>query len=145
MANSERVISPRQLQRLSPLLLGIWLVAIVLATFQPCAVAAETLAKAVGPGAMSGVQADDRCQRAETACEKTDCCDDKFYSSCSLPDVFKHDDVLNMPVLVQPAAARSTAFLVSLRQVGELENGVMAHLSPADPASIQLAVTRLLI
>lgn len=146
MQTPERVISPRQLHRLSPLLLGLWLLAIVLATFQPCAEAAEALSKAVGTGKLSGHhERDSRCQRAEAAHEKPDCCADKHYISCNLPDVIKHDDALSMSVVVYPASARNTTFLLCLDEAGQLQSRTAAYHPPAYPASILLSVTRLLI
>lgn len=146
MATPERVISPRQLHRLSPLLLGFWLVAIVLATFQPCAVAAESLSIAVDSGRLPASQErDSRCQPAQESHEKSDCCPESHYTYCSLPDIVKHDDSLSLRAGAHLALFRSGTFLLPFVDERGLGSFASVYRPPSDLPRILLSGTRLLI
>ena len=146
MVTPEHVISPRQLYRLSTLLLGLWLFAIVLASFQPCLVAAETLSKTTDLANVSGTpERDSLCQRADTSHDKSVCCDEVQYTYCNLPDIAKHDDALSVSANAHPVLLRSIAFLLPLDEGAALAGRVASYDPPSASTTILLSVTRLLI
>ncbi|MEK8090928.1 hypothetical protein [Thermithiobacillus plumbiphilus] len=137
-------MSSRQLRHLSPIVLGLWLLALVLTSFQPCAVAAESLATA--PQAAKAVHHDareDHCPGASEQYGKGKCCDHKHYTHCNQPEVVKHDQAVNLDFQAQAHFLPASAILLT-----SAENATRRRMSPYHPPADLprlLAATRLLI
>lgn len=144
MLARERVISPRQLRHLTPIVLGLWLLVLVLTSFQPCAVAAEVLA--VAPQAATAdhhAAREDHCPEASVQNAKGKCCKCQHYTHCNQPDVVKHDQALNLDFQTEAHFLQASAILL-VPANNEPQQSKPPYHPPADLLRL-LAATRLLI
>lgn len=138
-----RVLSPRQLRRCSPVVLGLWLLGLVLAGFQPCAQAAEALV--VAQPEVAGHPASHCQQGTGSSAEAQDACgDEHHYVHCNLPEVVKHDELClihHQP----PAAVLQTAVLRLPPAPGPGKRRILFEHPPTATQLHLLASVRLLI
>lgn len=87
-------LSPRQLRRLTPHLLGLWMVLVLFAGFQPCAVMASTLTEMPAMADMPN------CPEAIASLPKQGM--EHHYVHCNLPDLATHGQQLETLTLLQP-------------------------------------------
>ena len=144
MQACQRVMSPRQLRRLSPIVLGLWLMVLVVTSFQPCAVAAETLAELPQVAKTAHQDGPEKhCSNASDQHGKDSCCDHNHYTHCNQPDVVKHDPLVKLDFQTHASFLPVSAIFLS-RVNYETRQVISIYHPPADLLR-HLSVTRLLI